>query len=512
MIRLASLVFVALVLTLTGPASAASDRMALVVGMGGYRSISPLENTLNDARDVADTLEGIGFDVTRVTDASQTELRQALESFAFQSQVADVALIYFAGHGVELEGVNYLVPVDVAPRSEDDIKAQSVTLAELLSAVDDARKIRIVLLDACRDNPFSDVVSQSVAPAGTTQAAVSSGGLAPAEPEPDTLVVFAARDGQVAYEGGGDNSPFATALMAAFTEPGLEIGLMFRKVRDLVRQQTGNRQQSYTYGSLSSASVYFIPPADRPDAPIVTADVGFDASSLDQLVQLASASPDAFERTRSAKRAALIKLNAVDSAQFDPAGAIELMQQASDAGDPEATWKLATFYEKGQYVEANDAKALELFRKAADMGYDNALNDLGFMYAQGLLGLTPDQTRAFQLFEQAAEKRHPQALFNFAVLIDQGVVPGRGPADAARYLFDAVRTGQKDVRRLLCERPDMFSTDTRAELQRILGDRGFYAGAIDASFGVGTTRGIALAYGVPEEEISDAALTSCSFE
>lgn len=510
MIRLIFLLS-ALALPLLASAGSASERMALVVGMGAYENITTLENTLNDARAVGDTLEEIGFEVTRVVDADLETLSAALERFAFESQVADVALIYFAGHGVELDGVNYLVPVDVAPTSVDDIKAQSVTLANMLAAVDDARKIRIVLLDACRDNPFSEEISQSVAPAGTTTAEAATGGLAPAEPDPDTLVVFAARDGQVAYEGSGDNSPFATALMAAFREPGLEIGLMFRKVRDLVRQQTGNRQQSYTYGSLSSESVYFIPPPERPQTPVVSAEVDLGIDDFAQLVQLASAEIDDSMSTRSMKRVAKVFFDEADPTRFDPGRGIEFLERAAAAGDPEAMWELARFYEKGIHVPVDERRALELFRQAADMGYDKALNDLGFMYAQGLLGLQADQTRAFQLFEQAAEERHPQALFNFAVLIDQGVVPGRGPEDSARYLFDAVRTGQRDVKQLLCQRPEMFSTETRAEFQRIMGRLGFYAGPIDSDFGLGTTRGIALAYGTPEDQITTAALSSCSF-
>ena len=493
--------------------AAASQRMALVIGMGEYRNITKLDNTLNDARAIGDTLEEIGFEVRRLTDATQAEVNAALEEFAFASQVADIALIYFAGHGVELDGVNYLVPVDVAPKSEDDIKSQSVTLRQMLDSVDDARRIRIVILDACRDNPFSNEISQSAAPAGSTAGSTSSssGGLAPAEPEPDTLVVFAARDGQVAYDGAGDNSPVATALMAAFAEPGLEIGLMFRKVRDLVREQTGNRQQSYTYGSLSSESVYFRPPTAVP-AVADAGDIDIRIDDFAQLVALADQAEDDSMATRSMKRVAEVFLDNTDPERFDPERGLAYLERAAEAGDPEALWRLARFYEKGIHVPVNEARALELFRRAADLGLDDAMNDLGFMYSQGLLGLTPDQTRAFQLFESAAEERHPQALFNFAVLIDQGVVPGRGPDAAAGYLFDAVRTGQRDVRRLLCSRPEMFSAETRRSLQRIMADLGFYSGAIDADFGLGTTRGIALAYGTPEEQISDASLASCSFE
>lgn len=503
-----------LALVLIPVGATATERMALVIGMAGYQNITALENTRNDARAVGDTLERIGFQVRRVEDATQTELRKELDTFAFDSQVADVALIYFAGHGVELDGVNYLVPIDVAPRSPDDIKVQSVTLKQMLDAVDDARQIRIVILDACRDNPFSNEISQSVSPAGTTDVAQGNaepeGGLAPAEPDPDTLVVFAARDGQVAYDGAGDNSPFATALMQAFAEPGLEIGLMFRKVRDLVRSQTGNRQQPFTYGSLSSESVYFIPPRDRPVGAVPpSTEIALD--DFQQIVALANTNDDSMA-TRSMKRVAKVFFDESDPQRFDPVQGVTYLRRAAEAGDAEAMWELARFYEKGIHVPVDEFRALELFRASAELGYDKALNDLGFMYSQGLLGLTPDQTRAFELFEKAAKARHPQALFNFAVLIDQGVVPGRTPAEAAGFLFDAVRTGQKDVLQLLCSRPEIFSDPTRRAFQEIMSGHGFYAGAIDASFGTGTTRGIALAYGTPANEITQASLLSCKFD
>lgn len=512
--HLLSLFMAVALLAVSSAVAAASTRMALVIGMGDYQNITPLDNTRNDARAVGDTLERIGFDVTRVEDAGQDSIRAALDQFAFDSQVADVALIYFAGHGVELDGVNYLVPVDVQPTSVDSIKDQSVTLKRMLDTVDDARKIRIVILDACRDNPFTGDLSQSAAPAGsTTSGQAAGGGLAPAEPDPDTLVVFAARDGQVAFDGAGDHSPFANALMAAFAEPGLEIGLMFRKVRDLVRQQTGNRQQSYTYGSLSSQSVYFIDPEDRPKATTAVAGAAQELrlDDLEQLVALADRTEDDSMATRSMKRVASILLNEPDSARYDPVRGLDYLRKAADAGDPEAMFELARFYEKGIHVPINDAQALAYFRRSADANYALALNDLGFMYAQGLLGLQQDYTQAFQLFEAAAQERHPQALFNFAVLIDQGQVPNRTPAQAAGYLFDALRSGASDVRTLLCNRSEMFSTPTRAALQEVMAEHGFYAGAIDAQFGLGTTRGIALAYGTPEDQINEASLRNCQF-
>lgn len=133
---------------------ASPDRVALVIGMAEYEAISPLTNTRNDSEALADTLTEIGFDVTRVVDASLSELRTIMKDFSFRSETADLALIYFAGHGIEVQGENFLIPIDARPQSNIDVQNQSVSLKEMLAVVEKARVMRIVILDSCRDNPL----------------------------------------------------------------------------------------------------------------------------------------------------------------------------------------------------------------------------------------------------------------------------------------------------------------------------------------------------------------------
>ena len=479
-------------------AAASPDRVALVIGMSDYETITPLTNTRNDAEALAETLTEIGFDVTRLIDVSLAELRQEMKDFSFRSETADLALIYFAGHGIEVQGENFLIPIDARPRSNVDVQNQSVSLKEMLAVVEKARVMRIVILDSCRDNPLggsidTNAVVQSALQA-TDQATRGVGGLAPANPDRGTLVAFAAKDGQVALDGTRGNSPYARALMEKMSKPGLEISLMFRQVRDAVLAETQNLQEPYTYGSLTGQPFYLTGAPDGEPA-VAAAEPSESWSKLrpdqeSQLLALANLGD-----ARSMLGLAYIRLNPEDS-RFDPEQAVRFLERAVERGSPEAQMELAKLYEQGIGVDVDEARALELYQAAADQGFADAINDLGFLHYQGGLGLRPNPEKALELFEKAADLRHPEAQFNFAALIDDGLIPDRGPKDAAGYLYAALRSGSQDVLNLLLERPTMFAEETRRELQAQLQAFNFYEGSIDGDIGPGTKRGIRAAYGL----------------
>lgn len=485
-------------LLLAVPATAQGDRVALVIGIAHYHNIESLDNTVKDAQLIARTLEGIGFDVTLSLDADFARLTREMESFAFQAETAELALVYYAGHGVEVQGENFLIPADADVRSNRDLSRQSVSLEDMLQSVDRARTMRIVILDSCRNNPFGDALSpEGDAPVegGQSLRAVDPvGGLAPPAPDRGTMVAFAAKDGQVALDGHGDNSPFAMALADRMNVPGLEISLMFRQVRDKVLQETGNRQEPHTYGSLSGAPFYLAGPGEGTDVgqakDLRVAWSGIRPDQEKQLIALADLGD-----TRSMVGLAYMRLNP-DEERFDPKEAVSLLTRAAAAGSPEAQFELAKLYERGLGVEPDAARALALYKAAADQDFADAINDLGFLHYQGELGLPPDPQAALRLFERAADLRHPQALFNFSALIDDGLIEGKGPDDVAGYLYEALRGGARDVLDILVEKPNMFTQESRRALQRKLADRGFYDGAIDGSFGSGTQRAIRLAFGL----------------
>ncbi len=490
-------------LILTLPALAA-ERIALVIGNSAYETIEPLDNATNDATGIADTLEAVGFQVTRVMEATGDAMRAALDDFAFRSETAELALIYFAGHGVEVQGENFLIPVDAKVVSNRDIQRQAVSLNELLAAVDRARTMRVVILDSCRDNPFGDALDLAALQGATTQSEATRGaglagpgtrgGLAAPAPDRGTLVAFAARDGQVALDGEGQHSPFADALMAHLPEPGLEISLMFRQVRDQVVKTTFARQEPYTYGSLSGTPFY-IAGAANDDSTVAAEDPRVAWSDISPATEPQMRTLAEQGDTRSMIGLAYMRLNEVDS-RYDPDAAAGYLARAAEAGSPEAQFELGQLYEKGLGVPQDPARAVALFRQAAEQDFADALNDLGFLHFQGALGVTKDPDLATRYFERAARARQPQAMFNYAALIDEGLIPGSGAEEAAGFLYLALRAGSEVVYEQVRDRPDLFSRPTREALQRKLAERSFYVGPIDGDFGPATQQGIRAAYGL----------------
>jgi len=241
-------------------------RVALVIGNSAYKGVPALVNPQKDAEAIAASLRNIGFDqVTLANNATREKLIDSLRAFANEAETADWAMVYYAGHGLEVGGVNYLVPVDAKLAVDRDIQFEAVPLDQVLSAVDTAKKLKLVVLDACRDNPFSPRKTETPVNAAlstpTGGAKITSRsigrGLAEVTTTGGTLVVFAAKNGQVALDGDGDNSPFAVAMLQRVATPGVEINKLFRLVRDDVMEATAGRQEPYTYGSLPGKEDFF---------------------------------------------------------------------------------------------------------------------------------------------------------------------------------------------------------------------------------------------------------------
>lgn len=239
--------------------AAAEERVALVVGNGAYKNVPPLRNPTNDAADMAASLERLGFAVTLVQDSGFDDLRRALIGFGAKARDADMAVVFFAGHGMEVAGENWAIPVDASLTSDSDVENEAIGLKSLSLAVSGARSLGLVILDACRNNPFGARMQR------TTRTRAVSRGLAPIEPTGNVLVAFAARDGTTATDGDGRNSPFTAALLHNLEIPGLEIDFLLRNVRDDVLRATGGDQQPFAYGSLSREAIYLKPAAVPAD-------------------------------------------------------------------------------------------------------------------------------------------------------------------------------------------------------------------------------------------------------
>jgi hypothetical protein len=237
----------------------AEKRVALILGNSVYQNVPPLSNPINDGTVMASTFKNAGFDVVSRFDLSALDTRRVLRDFADRARDADIAVVYYAGHGMEVDGTNYLIPVDAKLERDTDIYDEAFSLDRILVAVEPAKQLRLVILDACRDNPFARTMKHSLASRSIGR------GLAKIEPaSPNTLIAYSAKAGSTAQDGDGKNSPFTTALAQHLTTPGLDVRKAFGFVRDDVLKNTGNRQEPFVYGSLGGNDVPLVPARAAP--------------------------------------------------------------------------------------------------------------------------------------------------------------------------------------------------------------------------------------------------------
>lgn len=241
--------FLALLLVSWSSSADAAKRVALVLGNGDYRHTVKLPNTRNDANVIANMLRAEGFQVISGTDLNRQSMGDKLADFAAAATDAEVALFFYAGHAIQVNGRNLMIPIDADIKSEIHAKTQTVDLDDVLSLSMNSAKAKIVLLDACRDNPFEEAIRRSLGP---TRSLSVPKGLAEMKPAEGALIAFATSPGQTALDGkGGANSPFTTALVRHLPTPGAEINTSLTKVRAQVYEDTGRQQLPWTNTSMT---------------------------------------------------------------------------------------------------------------------------------------------------------------------------------------------------------------------------------------------------------------------
>src|SRR5262244_2068669 len=226
-------------------------------------------NPTNDAEAIGALFKKAGFDVVNLRrDLDVSEMRRTIGDFADAARNADVAVVYYAGHGMEVNGVNYLIPVDAKLQRDFDVEDEAISLDRVLRVLEPAKRLRLVILDACRDNPFARSMKRTVPTRAVGR------GLAPVEPlSTDTLVAYAAKAGSVASDGIGANSPYTEALLKHLAQPGLDMRIAFGRIRDEVMRITSNRQEPFIYGSLGGTLVSLVPGgSDLAPAPSTSSD------------------------------------------------------------------------------------------------------------------------------------------------------------------------------------------------------------------------------------------------
>jgi uncharacterized caspase-like protein len=435
----------------------AGERVALVIGNSGYRHVPFLGNPRNDASDVAESFKRLGFSVTLLPDATFEDMQGALRGFSRVARGADIAVVFYAGHGMEVGGRNWLIPVDAVLHSDADIDKQGIGVDAIMRSVDEAHFF-LIILDACRDNPFAAKMVQAQA-----KRAISRGLIA-VHPKGNLLVAYSARDGTTASDGSGRNSPFTAALLQNLETPGLEIGWLFRRVRDSVMRETHGEQQPFTYEGLASRELFYLKPPVQA-APLPASD---PAAECDRL----AASPADKDKPASVagvdqeKIDALAALTACEAAikkhpetarfyfqQGRAARALksykqahELFAKASDLGSSIAAYDLGVIYMNGLDSEKDAAKATFWLKRGVELGDVHAITALGLFYS-----IEPDRThdaQAYDLLKKAASE-DPIAMNSVGVFYEAGRQVAQDYAAARTWYERAAARGNEVAMRNL---------------------------------------------------------------
>jgi uncharacterized caspase-like protein len=463
-----------LVLSLTaGSTSALADRrVALVIGNSAYQNTVKLPNPRNDAGDVAKALKNVGFAVIEGYDLDKRGMDDAFRRFAHEAAGADAALFYYGGHGMQFQGANYLMPVDARLTGIEDINYEMARVDDVLADLQRAAGVRIVLLDACRDNPLAQQVLSKASP---TRSLGVSRGLARIQQTAGTIIAYSTQPGAVAADGGGRNSPFASAFLDEVAKPNVEIGSLFRRVAADVYKATDERQLPEVTISLLG-DFYFVgsaPAEPVPSLPVpavaapVPAPVVLDAAgqaAVEGCDKLA-ASPQDVDRPSGvpgveynriqpklavdACRVALAAAPDDRRVQFQLARALDvagadtearaLLTKSAAAGSISATSDLALMLETGEGGPIDIAQAVALFDKAAAAGNVAAMRNVAIEFENGT-GRRRDAAQAAQWYRQAADTGDPQAMGFLAVLYLQGTGVPKNAGEARQWIDKLLET------------------------------------------------------------------------
>ena len=259
----------------TAAAQAPDRRVVLLIGNNAYKGANALRNPVNDATALAESFKRMGFDrVMLHTNLGQAAMLTVLREFSAEASKADIAVVFFAGHGVEISAENYLIPVDAQMTEVHTVEIEAIQLRGIRKAISRAKKLRLIILDACRDNPFRNRLFPGASPSFRRSVPMS-----PGQTHVDTgdneMIAFAAKEGQQAEDGNGTNSPFTTGLLKYIETPGEDVQRVFGRVRDEVSRLTNRTQTPHTYGSLGGDPIFLRPPVEqakaidpgRPQAP-----------------------------------------------------------------------------------------------------------------------------------------------------------------------------------------------------------------------------------------------------
>ena len=449
-IKLFMVALVGLAEVISASSALAASRVALVIGNSTYTHIGRLPNAENDAADMASALRRIGFEVTTELDTVRADLTEALRIFARRSARADMSLVFYAGHGIEMDGVNYLVPVDARLEPDVDVRHETVTLTDLLRSTTGA-SLRVVILDACRNNPLVRSMQRTVVSRSLNVPPGSFGNLDESLLGDETLVAYAAAAGTTAADGRGRNSPYTSALLSHLEEP-LEILTFFRRVRADVLASTNGRQRPHEYQSLIRDHYLGPTPTIAFATPKALAPPATPGNLLPESVPPDAYTPD-FDMTRLRELAEGGNARAqTELGERYDAGAtlrrnyrqaVHWFRRAAEQGFAPAQTALGRMHYFGRGAPQDHRAAVAWYRFAAEQNYAPAQFRLGYVYASGTTELPRDNEEAARWYRLAARQGHPGAQNNLAMMYLEGRGVPRDPAAALLWFRQAAELGER---------------------------------------------------------------------
>jgi len=414
-------------------------RVALVIGNEAYQDVPRLRNPANDANAVAAALKRSGFDTIVAVNLDQRGMEDAAIRFSRAARTADIALFYYSGHALQFNGMNYLVPVDTILRDEADLRRMT-RMDQIVEDLQQAKNLRILVLDSCRDNPFAEQLRRSI---GNTRAVPIGNGLAKIDAPQGMILAYATQAGRTAEDGTGNNSPY-TAAFLKHIEKQEEIGTIFREISEDVYETTKHTQLPEL--SLSIIGRFYLRgkgSADAGASPAHTPNSDFEAAVAIDTV----AGWDAFLKQHSEgvyadlarQRKAEIE-NGKQAALMPPKPSSDDPRAAAERGDADAQHKLGTMYREGRGVTRDYAQAVVWFRKAAEQGHAGAQNSLGSMYRDGD-GVARDDAQALAWIRKAVDQGDARAHSNLGWMYENGRGVARDYAQAVAWYRKAADQG-----------------------------------------------------------------------
>lgn len=440
----------------------AQDRVALVVGISSYENAPPLANPRNDATAIGRRLEALGFDVTLGIDLDYGDFSKALGRFSRKASKANLSLVYFAGHGIELSGENFMIPSDAEMAHEAEAEYETIALSKIMETSGLARQLSIVLVDACRNNPWADTIERL-----DPTRSLSRGLALVGDPGRGELISFATEAGQLALDGDGQNSPYAEALLTLLDEPGVEIGHFFRRLRGEVNRRTDGRQSPIVRSALPEQFIYLVPP-DESRTTSQDADSGsgksnefFRSDYETDVLEVTDCDRAAGYQWNPRVEGGSIAFDAIKPEEAIPACQDALLEHPDEyffyflmgralwkqneddprikrymeiggRADPAFAYErlgvLAEFGNGGLEQSVEQAEAYYL--KSVEQGHDFALMNLGRIHAEAT---PPDFEKALRYYEDAIARGVSDAPNEMGQLHIRGKLPDASDAEALRY-------------------------------------------------------------------------------